>query len=127
MGPRCSARGLNAATGRNKSERTDDDDGAHYKNANVGVSSRMVPNPNGAAFFAPMPAARAMGAMIGIRQLMQMTITVAMSQASLVGAGFGLSFKPQVFPSPSKPDPLLAEAEENSLQGELVIQNIGHR
>ena len=45
---------------------------------------------------------------------MQMTITVAMSQAWLVGAGFGLSFRPQVSPSPSKPDPLLAEAEENS-------------
>ena len=84
------------------------------KKANVGVSSRIVPSLNGAAFFAPIPAAKAMGAMIGIKRLMQMTITVAISQAWLVGAGFGLSFKPQVSPSPSKPDPLLAEAEENS-------------
>src|SRR6185295_8904146 len=43
-----------------------------------------------------------------------MTRPVAMSQGPLVGAGAGLSLKPHVSPSPSKPEPLLADAEENS-------------
>ena len=74
----------------------------------------MVPNPNGAAFFAPMPAARAMGAIIGMKRLRQMTMTVAISHGRLVGAGLGLSLRPQVSPRPSKPEPLLADADENS-------------
>src|SRR5260370_18506975 len=42
-----------------------------------------------------------------------MTRPVAMSQGTAVGAGFGLLFNPYVTPSPSKADPLFAEAEEN--------------
>src|ERR1700690_560606 len=82
--------------------------------AKVNVSSRMVPSVNGLFFFPPKLAAIAMGATIGRDRLNSMTSPVAMSHGRLVGAGVGLLLKPQVSPSPSKPEPLLAEADENS-------------
>ena len=62
-------------------------------------------------------AASASGAMIGMKRPNSITRPVAMSQCGLYGRGgvgrFG-SLKPQVSPRPSKPEPLLAEAELNS-------------
>src|SRR5579872_6313046 len=48
-GPRCSAIGPSAAIGRNNSAPTIRMTPS-IRNANVGVSSRKVPNPNGADF-----------------------------------------------------------------------------
>src|ERR1039457_1521743 len=113
IGPKCSASGPSAATGRNSRAPIITIVPSKRK-PKVGVSSRMVPSPNGDAVLAPMPAARAIGAMIGMNRLIAMTMVVAMSHARLVGAGLGLLLKPQVSPRPSKPEPLFADAEENS-------------
>ena len=52
--------------------------------------------------------------MTGMYRPSNMTRPVAMSQCLDSGAGEGLELKPQVSPKPSKPEPLLAEAELNS-------------
>ena len=81
------------------------------------VSVRNVPTVMGVGFLAARLAAKAMGAMIGTKRLINMTKPVAMSSGRLSGAGGeGLSsglLNPQVSPKPSKPEPLLAEAEVN--------------
>ncbi len=61
---------------------------------NVGVSSRKVPMPNGAAFFAPRLAAITIGAMIGSKRLKSITSPVAISIGTASGDGFGLLFSP---------------------------------
>jgi hypothetical protein len=85
--------------------------------AKVNVSVRIVPAVKGVGFFLARPAAKAMGAMIGTNRLKSITKPVAMSHGRLSGAGGeGLSsglLNPQVSPKPSKPEPLLAEAEVN--------------
>ena len=54
-----------------------------------------------------------MGATIGRYRLKIITKAVAMSHGTNVGEGFGLLIVPPVVPSPSRAEPLLAEAEEN--------------
>src|SRR5262249_56845269 len=81
--------------------------------ANVPVSSRSVPRPKGADFFAPRLAAIAMGAMMGMNRLMMITSPAAMSKGMADGAGVGLAASPKDTPSPSKAEPLFADAEEN--------------
>src|SRR5246127_280220 len=112
MGPKCSASGPSAAAGKNNNapiitivprSRT----------PNVVVSSRKVPKPNGEGFFAPRLAASATGAIIGKYRLKSITKAVAISQGGNSGEGLGLLIVPPVVPSPSKAEPLLAEAEEN--------------
>ena len=83
------------------------------RNPNVAVSSRKVPKPNGEDFFAPRLAAIAMGAIIGRYRLNIITKAVAMSHGTNVGEGFGLLIVPPVVPSPSRAEPLFAEADEN--------------
>ena len=112
IGPRCSANGPSAATGRNKRAPMMTIV-PNSKNPNVVVSSRNVPKPNGEDFFAPRLAAMAMGATIGKYRLKIMTKAVAMSHGTNVGDGLGLLIRPPVVPRPSNADPLLAEAEEN--------------
>src|SRR4029453_9529136 len=84
------------------------------RQANVSVSVRIVPRVNGADFLRPSAAAMASGASIGRKRPKSITRPVEMSQCGLYGAGAGLSLKPYVSPRPSKPEPLLAEDEENS-------------
>src|SRR3984957_10878535 len=112
MGPRCSAIGPSAATGR-KSRAPMITMVPKSRNPNVVVSSRKVPNPNGEDFFAPRLAAMAIGAIIGKYRLKIMTKAVAMSHGTKVGEGLGLLIRPPVVPMPSMADPLFAEAEEN--------------
>ena len=81
---------------------------------NVAVSSRKVPRPKGEGFFAPRLAAIAMGATIGRYRLKIMTKAVAMSHGTNVGEGFGLLIVPPVVPSPSRAEPLFAEAETDT-------------
>ena len=80
---------------------------------NVAVSSRKVPKPKGEDFFAPRLAAMAIGAIIGRYRLNIITKAVAMSHGTNVGEGFGLLIVPPVVPSPSRAEPLFAEADEN--------------
>jgi len=67
---------------------------------------------NGLFFFPPKLAAIAMGATIGRYRLNSMTRPVACPTAGWLVHGVGLLLKPHVSPSPSKPEPLLAEADE---------------
>jgi len=60
----------------------------------VAVSSRRVPRPNGALFFAPRYAAMAIGAMIGRNLLTMITMPVTISHGTASGAGAGLLAKP---------------------------------
>src|SRR5690349_17344827 len=117
MGPRCSATGPSTAAGRN-SNAPSSRMLPSSTNPKVTVSVRMVPDVKGVGFLRAKPAARAMGAMIGTKRLISITRPQAMSHCGLSGAGGdGLSsalLKPQVSPSPSNPEPLLAEADENS-------------
>src|ERR1700722_10815720 len=110
IGPRCSAIGPRAATGRNTSEPTIAIV-PNNRNPNVAVSSRSVPNPNGAVFFAPRLAAIAIGAMMGRYRLMSITKPVAMSHGTASGAGLELLFRPYVTPKPSNAEPLFADAD----------------
>src|SRR5207253_3003304 len=85
--------------------------------ANVNVSVRSVPAVKGVGFFAAKLAASETGAMIGMNRPSSMISPQAISQCGANGAGGdGLAFgslNPQVSPSPSKPEPLLADAELN--------------
>src|SRR5262249_43154875 len=74
---------------------------------------RSVPRPNGADFFAPRLAAIAMGAMMGMNRLMMITSPAAMSNGMAEGAGVGFAASPYDTPSPSKAEPLFADADEN--------------
>src|SRR5208282_2366626 len=112
MGPKWSATGPSAATGR-KSRAPMIRIVPNNSMLNVGVSSLSVPRPKGLDFFSPRYAAMAIGAIIGINLLNIITRPAAISHATAVGAGFGLFQKPYVVASPSKAEPLLAEAEEN--------------
>ena len=71
---------------------------------NVIVSVRNVPTVMGVGFLPARLAAKAMGAMIGTKRLINMTKPVTMSSGRLSGAGGeGLSsglLNPQVSPSP---------------------------
>jgi len=80
---------------------------------NVGVSSRSVPSVNGTDFLAPRLAAIAIGATIGMKRLNRITSPAAMSHGIACDAGLGLLSKPKLVPSPSKAEPLFAEADEN--------------
>src|SRR5580698_11041664 len=64
IGPKCSAIGPSAATGR-KSNAPTIKIVPSNRMAKVTVSSRNVPRPNGADFFAPRNPAIATGAMMG--------------------------------------------------------------
>src|SRR5262249_3608461 len=114
---RCSATGPSTAAGRNSSAPTSSTVPSSTK-ANVSVSVRMVPDVKGVGFLAARLPASASGATIGMKRPSSMTRPVAMSQYGLYGdGGVRLSsgrLSPQVSPSPSKPEPLLAEDEENS-------------
>src|SRR5208282_4052567 len=64
IGPRCSARGPSAATGRNRSAPTMAIVPRSRK-PNVQVSSLIVPSVTGASFLRPSEKAMAIGAMMG--------------------------------------------------------------
>ena len=64
IGPKCSARGPSAATGRNRRAPMITTVPSSRK-PNVAVSSRKVPKLNGEVFFAPRLAAIAIAATIG--------------------------------------------------------------
>ena len=93
IGPRWSASGPNAATGR-KRRAPIITIVPNKRNAKVGVSSLMVPELNGVGFFAPRKAASAIGATIGRYRLNRITNPVPMSQGTASGAGLGLLFSP---------------------------------
>src|SRR5262249_51787423 len=112
IGPRCSANGPSTATGR-KRRAPMITMVPMSSPANVPVSSRSVPRPNGADFFAPRLAAIAIGAMMGMKRLMMITSPATMSKGVADGAGVGFAARPYDTPSPSKAEPLFADAEEN--------------
>src|SRR5438552_2228639 len=78
----------------------------------------MVPAVKGVGRLAARLPAIARGAMMGTKREISITRPQAMSQCGEYGAGGdGLSSgfsNPHVSPSPSKPEPLLAEADVNS-------------
>src|ERR1700732_4537639 len=112
MGPRCSANGPSAATGRN-SRAPMMTIVPNRRNPNVVVSSRKVPKPNGEDFFAPRLAAIAIGAIIGRSRVEIISRGASIFQGTKVGDGLWLLIRPPVVPSPSNADPLFAEADEN--------------
>src|ERR1700751_3327124 len=93
IGPKCSASGPRAATGRNNKDPIIRMVEAR-RNPKVAVSSLKVPRLNGTGFFAPRLAAIAMGAIIGRNRLMMITRAVAMSHCTAVGEGFELLLSP---------------------------------
>src|SRR5437773_2293431 len=116
IGPRCSATGPSTAAGRNSSAPTRRMVPSSTK-PNVTVSVRIVPDVKGVGFLAARLPAIASGAMIGTKRLISITRPQAMSQCGAYGAGGdGLSsgvLNPHVSASPSKPEPLLADADVN--------------
>jgi hypothetical protein len=112
IGPQCSAKGPKAATGK-KSSAPMITIVPTKREAKVNVSSLNVPGPNGLDFLAPRNAAITIGAMIGRKRLITITIPLAISHWRAVGAGLGLLLNPYVTPSPSKAEPLFADDEEN--------------
>ena len=93
IGPRCSAIGPSAATGRNRSAPTITMV-PKSRHPNVKVSSRSVPKPNGVLFFIPRKPAIAIGAMIGRKRPNMMTRAAAISHGTASGAGLGLLLRP---------------------------------
>src|SRR5262249_17571351 len=116
-GPRCSATGPSTAAGRNNKAPMSRIAPRSTK-PNVIVSVRRVPTVKGVNFLRAKLRAIAIGAMIGMKRPRSITQPHQMSHWMLVGAGgLGLSsglLKPNVSPSPSNPEPLLADADVNS-------------